>query len=63
MLHYAIHHANLKNPLMKKLKRHHMMHHYSDPQKGYGVSSALWDIIFGTVFPMKNKNGESGLFF
>ena len=53
MLHYAIHHAGFKNPLMKKLKHHHMMHHYSDPQKGYGVSSALWDIIFGTVFPVK----------
>lgn len=53
MLHYAIHHANFKNPLMKKLKRHHMMHHYSDPHNGFGVSSALWDSIFGTVFRMK----------
>lgn len=53
MLHYAIHHASFKNPLMKKLKRHHMMHHYADPHKGYGVSSALWDIIFKSGFHKK----------
>lgn len=53
MLHYAIHHANFKSPIMKKLKRHHMMHHYADAHKGYGVSSALWDIIFKSDFLKK----------
>jgi sterol desaturase/sphingolipid hydroxylase (fatty acid hydroxylase superfamily) len=55
MLHYAIHHHNFKSPLMKKLKVHHMLHHYADPAKGYGVSSALWDIIFKSNFPEKKK--------
>ena len=49
--HYAIHHANFKNPLLKKLKHHHMTHHFSEPNKGYGVSSKLWDKIFGSDFP------------
>lgn len=53
MLHYAIHHANFKSPLMKELKRHHMMHHFADPARGYGVSSALWDIIFRSNFSKK----------
>lgn len=53
MLHYVIHHARFKSPLLKELKRHHMMHHYADPARGYGVSSALWDIIFKSDFPKK----------
>ena len=53
MTHYALHHANFKNPFWKKLKQHHMLHHYSDPTKGYGVSSALWDKILGSDFTKK----------
>ncbi len=48
--HYALHHATFKNPLWKKLKQHHMLHHYSYPYKGYGVSSSLRDKIFGSDF-------------
>ena len=53
--HYAIHHFNFKNSFWKKIKQHHMLHHYADPSKGYGVSSALWDKIFRSDFPKKNK--------
>jgi sterol desaturase/sphingolipid hydroxylase (fatty acid hydroxylase superfamily) len=48
--HYAMHHANFKSRFWKKLKHHHMMHHYNDPTKGYGVSSALWDWFFDSDF-------------
>ena len=48
--HYALHHANFKSRIWKKLKQHHMQHHYSDATKGYGVSSALWDKIFRSDF-------------
>lgn len=51
--HYALHHANFKSPFWKKLKQHHMLHHYSDPTKGYGVSSALWDKVLGSDFIKK----------
>jgi 4-hydroxysphinganine ceramide fatty acyl 2-hydroxylase len=30
------------------LKQHHLRHHYHDDHLGYGVSSPLWDYIFGT---------------
>ncbi len=53
MVHYAIHHHNFKSSIMKKIKQHHMLHHYSDDTKGYGVSTALWDIIFKSGFPKK----------
>lgn len=51
--HYAIHHFNFKGSLWKKIKQHHMLHHYQDPEKGYGVSSPLWDKIFGSDFIKK----------
>ena len=51
--HYAIHHFNFKGSIWKKIKQHHMLHHYQDPQKGYGVSSPLWDKIFRSDFLKK----------
>lgn len=51
--HYAIHHFNFKGSFWKKIKQHHMLHHYQDPTKGYGVSSPLWDKIFRSDFIKK----------
>jgi len=53
--HYAMHHANFKSGLFKRIKDHHMLHHYSDPEKGFGVSSSIWDVIFGSGFPKKKE--------
>ncbi|MEN0053729.1 MAG: sterol desaturase family protein [Mucilaginibacter sp.] len=51
--HYAMHHFNFKSGLFKKIKQHHMLHHYQDPEKGYGVSSPFWDKIFRSGFIKK----------
>jgi sterol desaturase/sphingolipid hydroxylase (fatty acid hydroxylase superfamily) len=48
--HYALHHASLKGAFWKRLKHRHMQHHYSNPDRGYGVSSSLWDTIFRSNF-------------
>ncbi|TYP87277.1 fatty acid hydroxylase family protein [Sphingobacterium allocomposti] len=58
--HYAMHHANFKSGLFKKIKDHHMLHHYSDPERGFGVSSALWDIIFDSGFRKKETKKDRG---
>jgi sterol desaturase/sphingolipid hydroxylase (fatty acid hydroxylase superfamily) len=29
-------------------KRYHMQHHYKTPDQRFGVSSPLWDMVFGT---------------
>ena len=50
MTHYAIHHLYLKSGIWMKIKQHHMVHHFRDPDHGYGVSSKFWDIIFRTDF-------------
>ncbi|MES2849211.1 MAG: sterol desaturase family protein [Bacteroidota bacterium] len=53
MLHYAMHHYNFKSGIMKRIKQHHMLHHYQNPEKGFGVSSSLWDEILRSQFPPK----------
>lgn len=53
--HYAIHHFNFKGTIWKEIKRHHMLHHYQDPTKGFGVSSSMWDKVFGSDFLNKKK--------
>jgi 4-hydroxysphinganine ceramide fatty acyl 2-hydroxylase len=52
--HYAMHHSNFKSGLFKKIKRYHMLHHYQEPGRGYGVSSGLWDVIFRSGFTRKS---------
>jgi len=53
MTHYAIHHYGFKSKYWLKLKVYHMKHHYQQPHRGYGVSSALWDAIFRSEFKEK----------
>ncbi|MNL15341.1 Fatty acid hydroxylase superfamily protein [compost metagenome] len=53
MTHYMLHHAQFKSGIWKKIKQHHMLHHYNDSTKGYGVTSDLWDKIFGSGFLKK----------
>ena len=49
MMHYAIHHSKgFKSPLMSKIRKHHMAHHFRDTRRGFGVSSPFWDSIFRT---------------
>lgn len=55
MLHYAIHHVEFKGRMWNELKAHHLKHHFKDPDKGYGVSSKLWDIVIGSDFKKKNE--------
>lgn len=55
MLHYAMHHYNFKSGIMKRIKQHHMLHHYQNPEKGFGVSSSLWDEIMRSQFPKKTE--------
>jgi sterol desaturase/sphingolipid hydroxylase (fatty acid hydroxylase superfamily) len=48
-IHYATHHAPMKGRLGQWLKHHHILHHYRDNARGFGVSSPTWDIVFGTM--------------
>lgn len=47
--HYATHHWKMQSPVGRFLREYHLRHHYRDDDLGYGVSSPLWDYVFGTV--------------
>ena len=49
-LHYAIHAWSPPFKFMKPLWRNHHLHHYKSDEKGFGVSTSLWDRVFGTFF-------------
>ena len=55
MMHYAMHHLRWSNPMWVKIKNHHMLHHYQEHDKGFGVSNPLWDYVFSTTFKLKKK--------
>ncbi|XP_008787352.1 dihydroceramide fatty acyl 2-hydroxylase FAH1-like [Phoenix dactylifera] len=49
--HYYLHHGQpSKNPV-RNLKLDHMNHHFRVQNKGFGITSKLWDIVFGTLPP------------
>lgn len=52
-MHYAIHAFNPPFKWMKGLWKNHHLHHYKHADLGFGVSSTLWDHIFGTMYDLK----------
>lgn len=50
LTHYATHHFPMRRGYFKYIKRYHMQHHYKTPDARFGVSSPVWDWVFGT-FP------------
>ncbi len=58
--HYAVHHFKQTTRIGRFLKRHHMLHHHADNDGGFGVSSPLWDLVFGTMPKPKQRAPEAG---
>ena len=57
-MHYAIHAWNPPFKWMKALWRNHHLHHYKNVELGFGVSSTLWDHVFGTMFDLKKEKED-----
>jgi len=57
---YATHHAPMKGKLGHWLKHHHLRHHYLDDECGFGVSTPLWDYVFGTQYERTDKSLNQG---
>ena len=47
-VHYAVHHGRMRTALGRYTKWRHYRHHFTDPDRDYGVTSPLWDLIMGT---------------
>ncbi len=57
-MHYAIHAWNPPFKWMKPLWRNHHLHHYKNDHLGFGVSSTLWDHVFGTMFDLSKEKED-----
>ncbi len=47
-VHLATHRPTIPR-LLRPITRYHLLHHYQNPRRGYGVTSPLWDAVFGTL--------------
>jgi dihydroceramide fatty acyl 2-hydroxylase len=57
-IHFAVHHFTPKTRMGRYLKHSHMQHHYVCPESRWGVSSPLWDYVFGTLEGSVSSRGE-----
>ena len=53
-IHYSVHNRP-PHPRLRKLWQHHALPHYRYPDKAFGVSSPLWDMVFGTMPPKESE--------
>ncbi|KAJ4702931.1 Fatty acid 2-hydroxylase [Melia azedarach] len=49
--HYYLHHGKPSKGISHRLKRYHLNHHFRVQNKGFGITSPLWDTLFGTFLP------------
>jgi sterol desaturase/sphingolipid hydroxylase (fatty acid hydroxylase superfamily) len=60
-VHYYTHHAKPTSGIGRWMRMYHLQHHFDHSPARYGVSSPLWDIVFGTYKPAKaGVSGDSG---
>lgn len=48
-LHYNAHRFAPRNRYSRWLRRHHFHHHFGHPMRNHGVTTPLWDKVFGTL--------------
>ncbi len=57
LVHYSVHAFAPPKNVFKVLWVNHALHHYKDEHSAFGVSSPLWDYVFGTL-PQVQGNTE-----
>jgi dihydroceramide fatty acyl 2-hydroxylase len=55
-LHFQAHHRRSRLPLLRYLKKYHLLHHYRTPGLRFGVTSPLIDLLFGTFRPVTDSS-------
>jgi sterol desaturase/sphingolipid hydroxylase (fatty acid hydroxylase superfamily) len=48
---------------LAEMKRRHMAHHFHDERGNYGITSFLWDKLFGTYYASAAERGKSPTVF
>jgi sterol desaturase/sphingolipid hydroxylase (fatty acid hydroxylase superfamily) len=51
-VHYSVHFEHYKSRYFRYIKKHHLYHHSPrGVDVGYGLTSAIWDVVFDTRLP------------
>jgi dihydroceramide fatty acyl 2-hydroxylase len=58
MVHYHVHHREPTTRFGRMLRRVHMLHHFRDHDRGFGVSAPWWDYVFGTSYAAESSRME-----
>jgi sterol desaturase/sphingolipid hydroxylase (fatty acid hydroxylase superfamily) len=48
-VHLRIHAPVAGGKLLRLWRKHHYYHHFADERTSYGVTSPLWDVVFGSL--------------
>ena len=51
-VHWRIHVAPPRGPFSRWARKHHLYHHFGDPEANHGVVTGVWDRVFGTYVPV-----------
>jgi len=60
-VHWSTHYRVPKGAVMRALRRHHMIHHHAQQNARYGVTSPLWDWVFGTLPPAPGRGKAAAM--
>jgi len=52
-VHYACHQYPMRGPVLGRLRRHHMRHHFGSREGNYAITAIIWDRVFRTEVPAK----------
>ncbi len=50
-VHYLIHYREYRSGYMAYIQKYHMQHHQHSPNKNFGNTSHIWDLLLGTYDP------------
>jgi len=48
-VHYRVHMSLTHSPMLQWQRREHFYHHFSNAEQCFGVTSPVWDYVFGTA--------------
>ena len=54
-LHYQAHHRSPRWRVLRYLKKYHMLHHHDATDRRFGVTSPVFDLLFGTWGPVGRR--------
>lgn len=59
-VHVACHHLPMRNAWAARLKHHHAIHHHRDETVNFGVTTTVWDSVFGTMWKPEAASATAG---